>query len=88
MTQTNYSKAEGKIGRTLQNKVEVCCTLFRWLSHIVAPGGLCTPTNECSKGEELLATGQLSNSSPNHNHTHPTHIQMEKHNLPAIVLLC
>ena len=30
---------------------------------------LSMPTNECSKGGELLATGQLSNSSPNHDHT-------------------
>ena len=35
------------------------------------------PTIECSKGE-LLATGQLSNSSPNLLHTHLTHIQTSK----------
>ena len=43
-------------------------------------GGLCMPTKEGSSGGELLATGQLSvsNSSPNHNHTHQTHIQTSK----------
>ena len=32
-----------------------------WFLHIEAVGGLCMPSNECSKGGELLATGQLSN---------------------------
>ena len=36
------------------------CTLSQWILHIVAVGGLCLPTNEYSKGGELLATGQLS----------------------------
>ena len=44
------------------------------LLHTVAAGGLSMPTNECSKGGELFATVQLSNSSHNHHHTHPTHI--------------
>ena len=39
-------------------------------------GGLCMLTNECSKGGELLATGQLSNSSPSHDyHTHATYFR-------------
>ena len=36
------------------------------------------PTNGCSKGGELLATGQLSNSSQSHHRMHPTHIQTSK----------
>ena len=40
------------------------------------------PQMSCSEGGELLATGQLSNSSPNHHHTHPTHIQTSKLCLP------
>ena len=36
------------------------------------------PHNGCSKGGELLATGQLSNSSPNHHPTQSTHIQTNK----------
>ena len=52
-------------------------------------GGICIlPTNECSKAGELLATGQLSNSFPNHYdmlnvcdndyHTHPTYLDTSK----------
>ena len=47
-------------------------------------GGLFIPTNEGNKGGELLATGQLSNSSPNHDHTHPTGMSSDKETLPAI----
>ena len=49
---------------SLQNKVQLCCTLYQWVLHVEAVDGVCMPTNECSKGGELLATGQLSNSSP------------------------
>ena len=56
---------------TLQNKVQLCCTLYQWFLHIVAVGGLCMPTNECSKGGELLAIVQHSNNYPNHHHTRP-----------------
>ena len=41
---------------------------------IVAVGGWCMTTNECSEGGELLATGQLSNSSHTLHHIHPTHL--------------
>ena len=41
---------------TLQNKVQLCCTLYQWFLHVEALDGLCMPTNECSKGWELLAT--------------------------------
>ena len=41
-------------------------------------GGLC---NECNKGGELLATGQLSNSSPNHQCTYPAHAFKNSNNL-------
>ena len=68
---------------TLQNKVLLCCTLYQWFLHIVAVGGLCVPTNECSKGGELLAIVQHSNSYPNHHHTHQTHIQTTKLCLPS-----
>ena len=57
--------------RALQNRFQLCCTLYQLFLRIVAVGGFCMPTNECSKGRELLATGQLSNSSP----TIITHIQ-------------
>ena len=63
--------------------VELCCTFNQWFLHIIAVGGLCFPTTECSKGGELLASGQLSKSSPNHHHTYPTHIQKTQ-TLPAI----
>ena len=81
-----------------QNKVLLCCTLYQWFLHIVAVGGLCMLTKECSKGGELfvLVTGHLSNSSPNHHHTHqgvtpcthPTNIQTKKQPSSAIVCLC
>ena len=66
----------------LQNKVQLCCTLYQRFLDIVAAGGLRMSTNECSKGGELLATVQLSNSSPNLHHTRPTHIQTSKLCLP------
>ena len=59
----------------LRNKVQLCCTLYQWFLHVEALGRSCMPTNECSKGGELFATGQLSNSSPNHDHTHRTCLQ-------------
>ena len=45
----------------------------------VAVGGLFMPSYHlCSKCGELLATGQLSNSSPNHRHIHQ-HIFRQAH---------
>ena len=38
-------------------------------------GGLCIPTNECSKSGEQFP-------KPSITHTHPTHIQTSKHCLP------
>ena len=61
-----------------QNKFQLCCTLYQWFLYVEAVGGVCMPTNESSKGGELLATGQLFNSSPNHDHTHPTCLQTSK----------
>ena len=41
-------------------ELQLCCTLYYlWFLHIVEVGGLFMPTNECNKGGELLATGQL-----------------------------
>ena len=57
------------------NKAQFWCTIYQCFLHIVAVGGLHLPTNQFSKGVELLATGQLSNSSPIHHHTYQTHIQ-------------
>ena len=71
---------------TWQIKVQLCCTLYQWYIHDEAVGGLCMPANKFSKGGELLASGQLSNSSTNHYHTHPTFFRQQA--LPAIVLLC
>ena len=69
---------------TLQNKTQLCCTLYQWFLHIVAVVGLCIcmPTNKCSKGGKLLAIGQLTDSSQNHHHTHPMHILTSKLCLP------
>ena len=50
-------------------------------------GGLCLPTSKCSRVGELLATGQLSISSPNHDHTHPTCLQTAKLCLPLYSLV-
>ena len=44
-------------------------------------------TEECSGGGELLATEQVSSSSPNHHHTYPTHIHTNKLCLPLIALI-
>ena len=49
---------------TIQNKIKhsvvVALYLFYpWFLHIEAMGGLCMPTNECSKDGELLATGPV-----------------------------
>ena len=71
----------------LQIQVQLCCTLNQWFLHFEAVGGVCMPTNECSKGGELSATGHLSNSTPNHDHTHPTCLQIRQ-TLPPTVLLC
>ena len=65
----------------------MCCTLNQWFLHFEAVGGVCMPTNECSKGGELSATGHLSNSTPNHDHTHATCLQIRQ-TLPPTVLLC
>ena len=51
-------------------------------------GGLFMPTNECNRGGELLATGQLSNSSPIHDDTHLTGMSSDKETLPAIGTPC
>ena len=52
-------------------------------------GGLCMPTNECSKGGELSTTGQPSNSSPSHDyHTHATYFRQAHfacHCTPSLV---
>ena len=64
------------ITNKLQIKSVVCCTLNQWFLHIEVVGGLLMPTNECNKGGELLATGQLS--------THPTGMSSDKETLPAI----
>ena len=72
----------------LQIKSAVCCTLNQWFLHIEVVGGLFMPTNECNKGGELLATGQLSNSSPIHDDTHLTGMSSDKETLPAIGTPC
>ena len=78
----------------------LCFTLYLWFLHlcflhICKVGGLCMPTNECSKAGELLAAGPLSNSSPTII-THIQHILRQANQgvrmkisqtLPAIVLL-
>ena len=48
----------GKGLRSLQMKVQFCCTLHLWFLHIVTVGWLCMPLNECSEGGELLAAGR------------------------------
>ena len=88
----NYSVQLGPVQQAglvwaLQNKFQLCCTLYQLFLHIVAVGGLCMPTNECSKGGELLVIWQLSTSSPTHDLTHATCLQTSKL-LPAILLLC
>ena len=67
----------GPLGVTSMSTVEVVITtnqstvvlypsLVEWFLHTKAVGGLCMPTNECSKGKNCC--------SPKHYHTHPTHI--------------
>ena len=60
-----------------ENIVQWYCTL-----HILAADGLRMPRNGCSKGGELLATGQPSSGSTNNHHTHQTYIQTSKLCLP------
>ena len=60
--------------------------LYQWFLHVEAVGRLCIPTNDCSKGGELLAIGQLSNSYSNHYHTHPTCLQTGRLCLPFVLL--
>ena len=43
--------------------------------------------NECSKGGELMATAQQSNSFLNYHHTYPTHVQTRKLCLPLVTAL-
>ena len=62
---------------------------FQWLLNFLEVGGLFIPTNRCSEAGEMLATVQLSDSSPNHHtHTHtPSNTYTVKQTWPAIVLL-
>ena len=54
-------------------------TYFR----LVAVAGLCMPTNECRKGRELLAAGQLViKNYPNTQAHYPTPVQASKPSLP------
>ena len=70
----------------LQTKIQFSHTLYQWFLHIEAVGGLCILANECSKGGELLSTGQLFNSSPNHDHT--SNMSSDKQTLPTIIFRC
>ena len=61
----------------------VCCTLYQQFLHIVGVDVLCMPTmptcpHDYSKDGQLLDTGQLSNNSPSHHHTHQIHVQTSK----------
>ena len=62
----------------LQNEVQLCCTLYKWFLLIVAVGGLCMPTNECSKGRELLATGHAIKQFPQPSSPTSKHVQISK----------
>ena len=73
---------------SLQNKVQLCCTIYQCFLHAEAVCWLCMPANECSKDRGLFATGQVFNSSPNHDHTHMQHVFRQANFACHYTLLC
>ena len=78
-----YLENMSKHGKaTLQSKLQLSFTIFQWFLHVEAVGWLCMPTNDSSKGGELLVIWQLSTSSPTHDLTHATCLQTSNLCLP------
>ena len=55
---SNFFMHKSVTNHFLVSEVQFGCTLHLLFLHIVTEGGLCTHSNECSKGGELLATGR------------------------------